>query len=54
MIFRVYGVVCAVFLVLFVLVNFYNRGEGSFSSELSDEMDPKHVSRMSYRGSPVA
>ena len=40
MVFRVYGVVCAGFLVLFVLVNLYNRNEGSFSAELADEIDP--------------
>ena len=40
MVFRVYGVVCAGFLVLFVLVNLYNRNEGSFSTELADEVDP--------------
>ena len=44
MVFRAYGVVCAVFLVLFILVNFYNRSEGSFSSDLGDDMDPKNVS----------
>ena len=40
MVFRVYGVVCAGFLVLFVLVNLYNRNEGSFSADLNDEIDP--------------
>ncbi len=40
MVFRVYGVVCAAFLVLFVLVNLYNRDEGSFTADLNDEVDP--------------
>lgn len=40
MVFRVYGIVCAGFLVLFVLVNLYNRNEGSFSADLNDEIDP--------------
>ena len=44
MVFRVYGCVCAVFLVLFLLVNLYNRSEGSFSADMEDHMDPKNVS----------
>ena len=45
MVFRVYGVVCAVVLLLFVLVNFYNRNEGSFTIALPDELDPKNMAQ---------
>ena len=40
MVFRIYGGVCAVFLILFIAVNFFNRNEGGFS----DEVDPELVS----------
>ena len=38
-----YGIVVAVFFILFVLVNFYNRNEGGIKSELPDDIDPKTV-----------
>jgi len=41
LVFRLYAVVCAVFLVLFILVNFYNRNEGGLSADLDEELDPK-------------
>ncbi len=41
--FRAYGGVCAVFLVLFVLVNFYSRNEGGMNANLPDDIDPKSV-----------
>ena len=44
LVFRIYGLVCAVFLVLFVLVNFYNRDEGGLSADLPDDVDPRKVS----------
>lgn len=43
LVFRIYGLVCAVFLLLFILVNFFNRNEGSFSADLPDDIDPKNV-----------
>lgn len=41
MIFRVYGLICAVVFVLFFLVNFYNFSEGGLRKDLPDDMDPK-------------
>jgi hypothetical protein len=41
LVFRIYSIVCAVFLVLFILVNFYNRNEGGMSADLPDDLDPK-------------
>ena len=46
LVFRIYGLVCAVFLVLFVLVNFYNRNEGGIMADLPDDVDPRNVSLM--------
>ena len=43
LVFRIYAIVCAVFLVLFIVVNFYSRNEGGISSELPDDLDPKTV-----------
>ena len=43
LVFRVYSIVCAVFFVLFILVNFANRSEGGFSADLPDDVDPKTV-----------
>ena len=43
-VFRVYGIVVAVFFILFVLVNFYNRNEGGITKDLPDDVDPKTVS----------
>ena len=43
MIFRVYGLVCAVVLLLFILVNFYNFSEGGLRTDLPDEIDPRAV-----------
>jgi uncharacterized membrane protein len=37
-VFRIYGVVCAVFLVLFILVNFSSRNEGG-KSDGSDDVN---------------
>ena len=45
LVFRIYGLVCAVFLILFILVNFYNRSEGKLSADLPDDVDPRKVSR---------
>ncbi len=45
MVFRVYGGVCGVFLILFVLVNFYNRNEGGITSDLPDDVDPRNVKK---------
>jgi len=42
-IFRIYGLVCAVVLVLFTLVNFYNMKEGGFKTELGEDVDPRNV-----------
>jgi len=42
-VFRAYGLVCLVFLVVFVVVNFYNRDEGGLSSDLPDDVDPRNV-----------
>ena len=44
MVFRIYGAVCAVFFILFIAVNFFNREEGKFMADLPDDMDPKNVS----------
>ena len=44
LVFRIYGAVCGVFFILFVLVNFYNRNEGSLSTDLPDDVDPRNVS----------
>jgi len=41
LVFRIYAIVCAVFLVLFIVVNFYSRNEGGISSELPEDLDPK-------------
>lgn len=49
LVFRVYGVVCAVFLVLFVLVNIYNRNEGGSSS---DDVDPRTLAEESAHMAP--
>ena len=43
LVFRIYAIVCAVFLVLFIVVNFYSRNEGGISSELPEDLDPKTV-----------
>lgn len=43
LVFRIYGLVCAIVLILFVLVNFFNRNEGSFSADLPDDIDPRNV-----------
>ena len=43
LVFRIYGLVCAVFLILFILVNFYNRSEGKLSADLPDDVDPRKV-----------
>ena len=43
-IFRIYGLVCAVVLVLFTLVNFYNMKEGGFKTDLGEDVDPRNVS----------
>ena len=43
-VFQIYAVVCGVILVLFILVNFYNRNEGGISADLPDSLDPKTVS----------
>ena len=43
MVFRIYGLVCAVMLVLFTIVNFYNMKEGGFSTELGEDVDPRNV-----------
>ena len=45
LVFRVYGAVCAVFFILFVLVNFVNRSEGKITSDLPDDVDPRNVSK---------
>merc|ERR1712012_1363852 len=42
-IFRIYGLVCAVVLVLFTLINFYNMKEGGFKTDLGEDVDPKNV-----------
>jgi MFS family permease len=42
-IFRIYGLVCAVVLVLFTLVNFYNMKEGGFKTDLGEDVDPRNV-----------
>ncbi|XP_040571218.1 major facilitator superfamily domain-containing protein 6 isoform X2 [Lepeophtheirus salmonis] len=42
-IFRIYGFVCAAILILFIVVNFYNRNEGGIVTKLPDELDPKHI-----------
>lgn len=39
MVFRIYGGVCSVFLILFIAVNFFNRNEGGFSAA-DDNIDP--------------
>ena len=36
--------VCAVVLVLFTLINFYNMKEGGFKTDLGEDVDPKNVS----------
>merc|ERR1719510_830939 len=46
-VFRIYGGVCAVFLILFIAVNFFNRNEGGFS----DEVDPELLAQ---EGAPFA
>ena len=43
-VFQIYAVVCGVILILFILVNFYNRNEGGISADLPDSLDPKTVS----------
>jgi len=42
-VFRVYGVICGVVLVLFTIFNFYNITEGKFSTELGEDIDPRNV-----------
>ena len=43
MVFRMYGLVCAVMLVIFTVVNFFNMKEGGFSTELGEDIDPRNV-----------
>ena len=43
----------AVFFVLFVLVNFYNRNEGGMSADLPDEIDPKTLADEGCRLAPT-
>lgn len=43
LIFRIYGLVCGVLLLLFIGINFYNMKEGGFKSDLSETDDPRHV-----------
>jgi len=58
-VFRVYGIVVAVFFILFVLVNFYNRNEGGITKDLPDDVDPKtfadeHAKLAGPAGVPIA
>ena len=49
MVFRMYGLVCAVMLVIFTVVNFFNMKEGGFSTELG-----RHSAPWAYaKGEPV-
>ena len=41
--FRIYGLVCGVVLILFVIFNFYNISEGKFSTDLPEDIDPRNV-----------
>ena len=41
--------VCAVVLVLFTLINFYNMKEGGFKTDLGEDVDPKNVSFCGFR-----
>jgi hypothetical protein len=43
LIFRVYGLVCGVVLVLFFVLNFYNISEGKFTTDLPEDLDPRNV-----------
>ena len=52
-IFRIYGLVCAVVLVLFTLINFYNMKEGGFKTDLGEDVDPKNVSFSSISVSKI-
>ena len=42
-VFRIYGLVCGVVLILFIIFNFYNITEGKFSTELGEEVDPRNA-----------
>lgn len=42
-IFRVYGLICGVVLVLFFVLNFYNISEGKFTTDLPEELDPRNA-----------
>jgi len=52
LVFRIYGLVCAVFLILFILVNFYNRSEGKLSADLPDDVDPRKLAEESAHLAP--
>jgi len=43
MVFRVYGGICGVVMILFTAINFFSLKEGRFTSDLGEEIDPRNV-----------
>jgi hypothetical protein len=46
LIFRYYGCVCGVVMILFTAINFYSLKEGRFTSDLGEDVDPKNVRKL--------
>ena len=42
-IFRIYGCVCGVVMIIFTAINFFSLKEGKFTSDLGEEIDPRNV-----------
>ena len=49
-IFRIYGCICGVVMIIFTAINFFSLKEGKFTSDLGEEIDPRNVRKRSLGG----